>query len=154
MTVLVALDGVLRTPTGAPIPEGISLYAMLCQGFRVTLCLDGPLSQHERWLLNNGFTMHDDVMDDSLAMAGMDLRDRQVDVARNLGSVEMHVDPSPERVARSFQKGIVSLLFLKPAYLRPEFRPDLAKPLRPWAAIAEEIDAQAELERDKRLAPE
>ena len=154
MSVLIACEGVLRTPTGAPIPEGIALYAMLCQGYRVVLCLDGPVSEAEHWLISNGFTLHDAVMDHTLAYTGMDLRERHVDVERTKGRVEMLVDPSPERVAMGLRKGITSILFAHPQYARPEFRPDLTRKIRPWESIAAELDAQNEILRDQRLGIE
>lgn len=154
MTVLIACEGVLRDNVGTPIPEGISLYAMLCQGYRVTLCLDSPLPQVEHWLRVNGLDRHDHVIDTSVAYAGTDLRDRQIAVERTLSRVDMLLDPSPERVASGMRHGIPSLLFAHPRYARPEFRPDLTRKVRPWEEIAAEIDAQKEIERDQRLVVE
>lgn len=154
MTVLIACEGVLRNTTGAPIPEGISLYAMLCQGYRVSLCLDGPLREAEHWLRVNGLDRHDHVLDSSVEYAGVDLRDRQMEIERISSRIDMVLDPSPERVASAMRKGIPALLFMHPRYTRPEFRPDLTRKIRPWATIAAEIDAQKEIERDQRLVLE
>lgn len=154
MTVLIACEGVLRNTTGAPIPEGISLYAMLCQGYRVSLCLDSPLREVEHWLRVNGLDRHDHVIDSSVEYAGVDLRDRQIEIERISSRVEMVLDPSPERVASAMRKGIPALLFTHPRYARPEFRPDLTRKIRPWEVIAAEIDAQKEIERDQRLVVE
>lgn len=151
MNVLLALEGVLRSATGIPIHHGMSLYWSLCSQHRVVLCLDGPTPAAERWLMLEGLTAHDHMIDASVARVGMDLRDRQSDVERSMGTVDLLVDPSPERCAKGLQKGITSLLFLHPQYLRPEFRPDSHKPIRAWSQIEAEIEQQALISRDPRL---
>lgn len=152
MNVLLALEGVLRSATGIPIPAGIAMYRALCQAHRVVLCLDAPLAQAERWLLLEGLSAHDHAIDDSVSWPGMDLRERQIDVQRALGAVDLLVDPHPDRCAKGLQKGVTSLLFLHPQYLRPEFQPGRRRGVRTWSSIEQEIEQQARIQADARLS--
>ena len=132
----------------------MALYHALCASTRVVVCLDGPRHEAEQWLRNHGLTAHADVIDTSMAFAGTDLRERQLAVERARGGVDMLVEADPERAASALQKGITTMLFLPPNYIRPEFRPDLTRKIKPWATIAAELDAQKEIVRDNRLAAE
>lgn len=154
MTILIACEGVLRTPVGAPIQEGITLYRAMCAVSRVVLCLDTPLPNVDRWLRDRGLTQHDHAMDSSVGYAGVDLRMRQIDIERVNGNIDLLIEPNPDRAATALQKGVTTLLFLPPKYMRPEFRPDLGRRVKPWAVIAAELEAQKEIERDSRLGIE
>lgn len=152
MNILLALEGVLRSTVGAPIHDGLRLYRTLCSEHKVTLALDGPMREAHQWLVVNGCDIHDDALDDFVAIEGTDLRERQIGILRaRAGSLDMLIDPSPERVARGMHLGLTSLLFAHPRYARPEFQPNSFTGPRPWSEIAEELDRQAGIASDTRL---
>lgn len=151
MNVLMALEGVLRSTSGIPIREGISLYRLLCPAHRVVLCLDGPSAEVERWLHLQGLNLHDHIADDRIGLVGMDLRSRQIAVERAMGPVDLLIDPSPDRCSTGLEMGITTLLFLQPRYIRPEFQPKRDRGLRPWAQVSEALEQQRLLEQDPRL---
>lgn len=151
MNVLMSLEGILRSATGIPLGSGIALYRSLAAQHRLVLCLDGPLAGSERWLMMERIDAHDHVIDSSVARAGMDLRDRQVDVERSMGAVDLLIDPDPQRCARGLQKGVTSLLYLHPKYMRPEFQPGQRRGVRTWASIEDEIERQERIRTDARL---
>jgi hypothetical protein len=151
MTVLVALDGVLRNETGGPIYEGILLYRSLCQTYKMILCCDTPIFEAEHWLKIHGLNLHDETLDDSVAIVNTDLRIRQLKLSRKQANIELLVDPDPERVALSMREGVTSLLFCHPKYQRPEFRPESKDSRRSWADIQDEVLRQKGIETDPRL---
>ena len=77
-TAFVALDGVLRTEVGDPIAEGVKLFRILTQHYRVIVASDQSPEQTEHWLRSNLIVGYGDIYDDRYFFEGQDLRARQL----------------------------------------------------------------------------
>lgn len=144
MTVLVTLDGVLRTDTGAPIPEGVRLVESLRDLGRLVLLVPGSRAEAEHWLRVHGVRAPDDVLDASVTLhEGDDLHQRQVTVARSRGAVDFLVSGDPDLVIHGISRGIASVLFSHPILTPPKHRPDNPR-RRSWEDIVSTMEKQAE----------
>ena len=139
MTALVSLDGVLRTEVGDPIHEGLKLYRVLVSSYRVVLATDGTKAEAEHWLRANMLTGYADIMDNTLAYAGQDLRYRQLQLCRSSGLVELFVDSDTDRVAKAYSSGVVSLMFAAPKFIRTK------RQVKPWEELKSELESQKEI---------
>jgi hypothetical protein len=139
MTALVSLDGVLRTEVGDPIHEGLKLYRVLVMSYRVVLATDGTKAEAEHWLRANMLTGYADLMDNTLAYSGQDLRDRQLQLCRSSGLVELFVDSDTDRIARAYASGVTSLMFAAPKFIRTK------RQVKPWDELKTELESQKEL---------
>jgi len=135
-TALVALDGVLKTETGDPIPEGIRLFRVLAEHYRVVLCSDDSKAQTEHWLKSNMILGYADIYDDTSFFEGQDLRERQVAVAKASGKVALFVDVDADRCAMALAEGIPVLMFATPKFLRT------TRDVKPWQDLTDEIERQ------------
>lgn len=99
--------------------------------------------------LNN----YDDIIDDSVVVDPAEpLKFRQLSVARTRGTVDLYIDGDPGVIAEAMRRGIPSLLFSSPQYVRPEFRPDAPKGVRAWdELIGERNRQQAMIAVDERV---
>lgn len=151
MSVLVFLDGVMRRDFGTPIVQGVALYRSLqAQRRTVVLCEKKP--EAEVWLSQNNIVQIDDLYsyEDHKVLTDLEL----VESCRSRGSIDVVVTSDPELAKELLERGITSMLFLSPKYIRPEFRPDSRKGVKSWAALQEEIDRQQELYREDPRASE
>jgi hypothetical protein len=139
MTVLLSLDGVLRTEVGDPIHEGLKLYRVLSMNYRIVLATDGTLQEADHWLRSNMVQGYADIYDNRMAFAGQDLRLRQLEVARASGAMELFVDADVDRCAKAYNSGVTALLFSSPKFIRTK------REVRPWDEMKEEIERQKEL---------
>jgi hypothetical protein len=65
--------------------------------------------------------------------------DRSIAHARSVGRpVQLFVSADPRDVQRAWELGVPSLLFVAPAYGRPEWRPDAPTSPRAWDELVEE----------------
>jgi hypothetical protein len=156
-TALIAMEGVLSTPHGQPIREGVALYHSLKTTYKLVLACD-ELAEHqaEHWLQLEGLRDHVKLMTAEVAIGGNDVRYEQL---RVLGGIQMRptivVDPSPARCATAVANGDTTLMFCQPSYARPEWRADDRQGVRAWSEIAEEMDQQAaKRSRDERVDAE
>jgi len=135
-TALVALEGVLMTEVGDPIPEGIRLFRILAGSYRVVICSD--LSQHmtEHWLRSHLIMGYGEVYDDRYFFEGQDLRSRQLAVAINVGRVDLFVDPDADRCAEAVSFGVTALLFAAPKFVRTK------RTVKPWEDVVNEVERQ------------
>lgn len=139
MTVLVSIEGVLRTETGDPIHQGLKLYRTLAQSYRIILATDGTKEEAEHWLRSNLVTGYADIYDVRSSFEGQDLRLRQLAKARSDGPIELFVDCDADRCAQAYASGILVLLFAAPKFIRTK------RAVKPWE------DMKAELQRQKEL---
>jgi hypothetical protein len=135
-TAFVALDGVLRTEVGDPIAEGVKLFRILAQHYRVIIASDQSPKQTDHWLRSNLIVGYGDIYDDRYFFEGQDLRARQLAIAQAQGRVDLFVDPDADRCAYALSKGIPTMLFASPKFVRT------SREVRPWQDLANEVDNQ------------
>jgi hypothetical protein len=135
-TAFVALDGVLRTEVGDPIAEGVKLFRILAQHYRVIIASDQSPKQTDHWLRSNLIVGYGDIYDDRYFFEGQDLRNRQLAIAQAQGRVDLFVDPDADRCAYALSKGIPTMLFASPKFVRT------SRDVRPWKDLADEVDNQ------------
>jgi len=135
-TAFVALDGVLRTEVGDPIAEGVKLFRILAQHYRVIIASDQSPKQTDHWLRSNLIVGYVDIYDDRYFFEGQDLRNRQLAIAQAQGRVDLFVDPDADRCAYALSKGIPTMLFASPKFVRT------SREVRPWQDLADEVENQ------------
>lgn len=145
MQILVELDGVLRGPNDAVIPTGVIMYSTLTAYNRMIILSSSSKEETERWLNINKIADFDIIIDKSFHLEGENLTQRQLNVARSRGSVDLFITADPNAWVYSFSLGIPSCMFGVPAYQRVEARPDAPKKIRAWDQIVEAVQKQNEL---------
>ena len=139
MSILVSIEGVLRTETGDPIHEGLKLYRTMAQSYRVVLATDGTKEEAEHWLRSNLIAGYADIFDNKLAYEGQDLRLRHLSLLKGFGPVEMFIDCDADRCARAYAGGTLTLLFAAPKFIRTK------RSVKPWEDMKTELQRQREL---------
>lgn len=135
-TALISLEGVLCTEVGDPIPDGIKLYRVLAQNYRMTIGSDQSPELTEHWLKSNLIVGYAQIYDDRCAFEGKDLRMRQLDIARSQGRVELFIDPDVDRCAYALANNVPTLLFSAPKFVRT------TRQVRPWKELSAEVERQ------------
>lgn len=140
MNILVSLDGVLSSESGEPIRAGVALYYALNINNRVALMTSRGEEDAKHWLQSHGIINYDDLIDNSFALEGEDLKKRQFVVSRSRAPIEMYVDNDPTMCAWVFeQQRVPAVLFSHPGFAPVENRPDAPKKVRRWSDIEESI---------------
>lgn len=153
MYIIVEIDGVLRTEDEAPIATGVLMVGTLTVYNRMVFLSSGSAEATERWMNQNKVVDFDLVIDNSVALEGEDLVERQLNVARTKGPVDLFITSNPEHWVYAFNHGIPSVMFGVPAYQRIEFRPDAPKRVRTWDQVVETVAKQNEIRtKDARLS--
>jgi hypothetical protein len=147
MTVLVALEGVLKSDTKM-VREGRILYDILISGTkRVVILANEPPAMVEHWLAQNGFRGYAGILTPSVSVDDDEpLRQRQISVARAMGHVDLIIDADPETIKHCLDIEVPGLLFAHAKTARPDWRPD--SPKRTW----DEITAQIERKKTKEAS--
>jgi hypothetical protein len=146
------MDGVLRGNNEAPIAPGIIMIGSLSSWNQITFMGSVTQAEMQYWLDVNKIVDFDRLIDSSVALEGEDLSERQVNVARAKGPIDLFITNNPKLWAYAFNMGIPSVMFAVPSYTRVEFRPDAPKRIRSWDNIEESINKQNELRtKDARL---
>ena len=145
MSVLVFLDGVMRKDIGSPITQGVALFRSL-QGQRRTVILCDKKEDVEVWLRQNNIMKVDDLVsyEDAKTESEVEL----VEYCRSRGYIDCVVTADPEVATELLERGIISLLFVHPKYIRPEFRPDSRRGIKSWEDLQTELEKQEELYRE------
>jgi len=152
MHILVDIDGVLRGQKDDPIATGVIMVGSLSSWNQVTFMGSQPESEIKYWLDVNKIVDFDRILDSSVHLEGEILAERQVNVARAKGPIDLFITNNPKMWAYAFNMGIPSVMFGVPSYTRVEFRPDAPKSIRSWNDIEDSIDKQNELRtKDARL---
>lgn len=153
MNIVLSIDGVLRSAAGELVVDGLFLYRALKNIGRVVLLTEEDRQMIEVWLMQHNLADYDDLIDESVSVDPKEpLRFRQLDVARSKGVVHFYVDANPSYVAEGLRRGMTSILFNSPDYVRPEYQPDSKKSVRPWDEIVAERNRQQALKAaDVRL---
>ena len=139
MTVLISMDGVLRTENGDPIQQGLKLYRTFSATTCVVLSTDGTREEAENFLRNNLLTNWGDILRNNSAFEGEDLKIRHLKLLQAQGRVDWLVDPDVDRCKAAIAIGIPALLFTSPKFVRTK------RGIKPWSEIQNEIDAQKKL---------
>jgi hypothetical protein len=151
MTILVALDGILRSDANTPIREGRILYDALVADGRVVLMVDEPSEKAEYWLKQYGIKGYAGLLSPSLLLTDDDpIRPRQIAVAQSLGRVDMVIDVDPETIVHCYDMDIPSMLFAHPKTTIPGFRPDIAR--ETWTEIETRLARTREREASSDAA--
>jgi len=152
MKILVELDGVLRDRNDQPIGTGILLVSTLIVYNQITFMSSMNKAQTEQWLNVHKIINYDDIIDSSSKLATEELAQRQINVARSRGAVDVFITGNPNLWVYAFDQGIPAVMFGMPSYLRPDFRPDAPKKVRAWGDIEAAIEKQNEARaKDARL---
>jgi hypothetical protein len=144
-TAFVALDGVLRTEVGDPIAEGVKLYRILAENYRVIITSDHSPELTEHWLRTNLIVGYGDIYDNRYFFEGQDLRARQLAIAQAQGIVDLFVDPDADRCAFALSRGVPTILFAAPKFIRR------SRDVRPWQDLADEVERQRQALMDAHL---
>lgn len=144
MAIVMFVDGVLRTESGAPIYQGLALYKMFNEDMRVVLlCEDKPKT--DRWLLQHKIVTLDDLVGRDVPGVLDDPEFEQIKYLRSQGPIDVVITSNIDLSKKLLEEGIDSLLFLHPSYFKAEYRPDAPTGKRKWAEIEGEIDRQIEM---------
>ena len=144
-TAFVALEGVLRTETGDPIPDGIKLFRILAEHYRVIIASDLSPAMTEHWLKSHLIVGYGDIYDDRYFYEGQDLRARQLAIAKSNGRIDLFVDVDADRCAVALAAGIPTLMFASPKFVR------YSREIKPWDDLTAEIDRQRQALLDADL---
>jgi hypothetical protein len=142
LKILIELDGVLRNQDDSPISTGIIFSGTLSVYNRISFLSSMPEEETIFWLNSNGVVDYDNIIDTSVKLTDEDTKERQLQVARTKGLVDMFVTSDPSLWEFAFNQGITVILFANPEYTRPEFRPDAPKSVRSWDKVKEAITKQ------------
>lgn len=150
MTILVALDGVIRSEANTPIREGRILYDALVKDGRVVLLCNDEKELAEHWLTQYGVRGYAGILTPSVTLTDNDpIRPRQIAVARSMGRVDMVVDADPAVISHCIDIEVPSLLFMHPKTTRPAWRPEER---RTWGDIEAALERQKE--KEARVVPD
>lgn len=128
------------------------MYSTLTAYNRMTILSEEDEAATMYWLNSNKVVDVDNVIDNSIALEDEELVERQINMARARGNIDLFITSNPKHWVYAFNLGISSVMFAMPAYLRPEFRPDAPKRKRSWDDIQQAIDKQNEARvKDIRL---
>lgn len=126
----------MKTETGDPIPEGIKLYRILAEHYRVVIASDMSEALTDHWLRSNLIIGYAEVYDDRFFFEGQALRSRQLEIAMSKGKVELFVDPDADYCAEALSKGVTAVLFAAPKFVRR------TRMIKKWDDLRDEVEKQ------------
>jgi hypothetical protein len=138
MSAIIALEGVLKTETGDPIPEGIKLFRILSEFYRTVISSDLDTKQTEHWLRSHMIVGYAEIYDNSMFFTGQELRSRHLAVAKSKGKVDLFVDADADFCAEALANGVPTILFASPRFVR------LSRNVKPWEDLQVEVARQKE----------
>lgn len=138
MTILVAIDGVLRSGHRV-IREGRILFDAFQQAKRrIVFMSDESVETAEHWLGTSGFYDYAGIFSPAMAVDDDEpLWKRHIAAARYMGNVDLVISGDPEVIAHCLEIRVPSLLFAHPESALPEWRPD--SNVRSWSDITEQL---------------
>lgn len=151
MTTVVTVEGVLRKLTdGSRITSGIDLVASLAHDTDYSgliFLTSGHAAEAEAWLDEQGISR------DLVLGAREDRIDQLRKIRHEWGyPVDFVIEPDPAIARKLMEEGYTTLLFLHPAYSKPDWRPDHQFAVRPWDDLAQQVADHARLRaQDKRF---
>ena len=138
MSAIIALEGVLKNEVGDPIPEGIKLFRILSEFYRVIISSDMDTQKSEHWLRSHMVVGYGELYDSSMFFEGQDLRLRHLDIAKAKGKLDLFVDADADYCAAALSIGITVLNFASPIFVRT------VRNIRPWEDLQAEVTRQKE----------
>lgn len=151
MSIVLFMDGVLRTDTKVPIFEGIYLYRALSADSTVLLACEDE-QEALRWCKEHKINDVDGFIGDSKVTAADGKDWLKVQLQQAAGRVYFVITSNMELAKTCLENGVKVLNFLHPVYLSPKFRPDGREGRRSWDAVVGELDKQLNmLVEDERL---
>lgn len=151
---LVVANGVIfkETPEHPPITAGVRFVRALEGFYKLALSLPPyDVQTSKRTLVTE--RLREEALLAPYVFWGTDYEKHQYLLQPNV--VTLFVSSNPLDCAAMMRRGVPSLLFAHPSYMREEFRPDTRREVRAWDAIEEESKQQAFLraqeERDDSL---
>ena len=136
MSAIIALEGVLKTETGDPIPEGIKLFRILSEFYRIIISSDMDVKHSEHWLKSHMVIGYGELYDSSLFFEGQDLRLRHLDIAKSKGKLELFIDADADYCAAALAVGIPTIMFASPRFVRT------TRNVKPWEDLQLEVVRQ------------
>ena len=136
MSAIIALEGVLKTETGDPIPEGIKLFRILSEFYRIIISSDMDVKHSEHWLKSHMIVGYGELYDSSLFFEGQDLRLRHLDVAKAKGKLELFIDSDADYCAAALAIGVPTIMFASPRFVRT------LRNVKPWEDLQLEVNRQ------------
>lgn len=142
MSVLIFLDGVIRKNADkSPIFEGLNLYRGMNEVNRVIILTDDK-EKSDIWFKQHTLNAKlDDIVGPSKIISDTPHLQQVLD-AQAKGKVELVVTSDSDLAVLLLERGIPTMVFLHPRYVRPEFRPDAREGVDSWNNILEELDKQ------------
>lgn len=151
MSIIVFMDGVLRTETRVPIFEGIYLYRSLNENTTVTLACDDQ-EEAQRWCKEHKLKDVDGFISNKSIGEYDNKNWLKVQHQMASGPVYMVITADVDLAKTCLENGVRAFLFLHPIYLSAKFRPDGRSGRKSWDDLVGELDKQLELKlEDKRL---
>lgn len=142
---VIAVDGILRRPLArTPITEGTRLYRSLSAAYDLILAADDEdEDQLKTWLDRHSFDKHNALLmwtkDPSLEGSRLD----QVSALRRTGAaISLVIEADPKNASKLYEAGFTVMLFLSPAYSRPEWRPDTSRGIPSWGDLTAQVDKE------------
>jgi hypothetical protein len=145
MSAIIALEGVLKTETGDPIPEGIKLFRILSEFYRIIISSDMDVKHSEHWLKSHMVVGYGELYDSSLFFEGQDLRLRHLDIAKAKGKLELFIDSDADYCAAALAVGIPTIMFASPRFVRT------VRNIKPWEELQLEVNRQKDALLDAHL---
>lgn len=151
MSIIVFMDGVLRTETRVPISEGIYLYKSLNMNTTVMLACDNQ-EEAARWCIEHKLDDVDGFISNK-SVANYENRDwLKIQSQMSAAPIYMVITSDLDLAKTCLENGVRVLSFIHPIYLSAKFRPDGRSGRKSWDALVGELDKQLELKmEDKRL---
>jgi hypothetical protein len=141
MSILIAIDGVLRDGYGERLHAGVKLYHALAATYRVVLASNDLEAVDERWCKLQGINNYAEMLDKTCAWPDVPLRLRQLEKLRaDGGRIELAVEADPELAPLILSAGVPVVLFATPRPAKPKFA------IRQWDGITSEIARHREME--------
>lgn len=133
------------TEVGDPIPDGIKLFRILSEHYRVILSSDMDTKKTEHWLRSHMIVGYGEIYDSSNSFAGQELRLRHIDLAKSKGKLELFIDADSDFCAAALAMGVPVLMFASPRFVRTN------RSVKPWDDLQDEVDRQKEAILDAHL---
>lgn len=132
MSAIISVEGVMRTDTKDPIPEGIKLFRTLVASYRVVLSTTSDRKEIEHWAKSNFIVDFANILTSEDSYYGMELKRRHIDLSKQDGVTELFIDSDADICAMALAAGVPTMLFATPKYFKS------SRAIKPWDAITEE----------------
>jgi len=152
MRILVQMEGVVRSQDDDPISTGIIMTGTLTVHNQLTFMTELSEERAKTWLNINKVVDYDHLIDSSASLVYEELSQRQIDLSRAKGGIDLFITSDPKLWAYAFDKGIPSAMFGSPSHLPPHNRYDAPRRLRTWNEIESAIEKQNEFRTEAARA--